>query len=239
MLEDQTNYSRVKGLVLPYCQDNGLQSDDLHQTKEYSSEVIFKQCDDFTYRNFDLIRANETKNIERELDESRDSIINDSPQATGDFSRFTMKSYQNNWALSRNPAWGDFSDLGGDCQNYVSQIIKAGGAPFDASGSYQWYYYGYENRIPSWTGVNSMQTYIQYNSGLGPNGIFVSSASTLLTGDMVHIDWDNDGSYNHAVAIYNSGTSPTVSGHTEDCINKKLSDYPGTKKYIHFTHYGD
>ena len=58
-------------------------------------------------------------------------------------------------------------------------------------------------------GVNSMQNYIRYNTGLGPNGVFVSSASSLLTGDMVHIDWDNDGSYNHAVAIYIPGASPT------------------------------
>ena len=238
MLEEQAGYCRVRGLIVPYSVGDDLYSD-LRQIKDYSSETIFQKCNQFVYAEFNMVRDNELENIEGELGELRDNVT--STQSTGDFSRFAMRSYQNNWALSRNPAWQDYSPPygGGDCQNYVSQIIKAGGAPFDDSGSHKWYWYSDSQRTASWTGVNSMQNYIRYNSGLGPNGIFGPSASSLLTGDMVHIDWDNDGSYNHAVAIYNPGSSPTISGHTEDCINKKLSDYPGAKQYIHFTHYGN
>jgi hypothetical protein len=238
MMEAQSNYSTVRGLVIPYSVGDGLYSD-LRQSKNYSAEVIFKKCNDFAYRNFDRVKDYELENIERELGEPRDNLV--PPQSAGGFSRFAMRSYQNNWALSRNPVWQDYSPPygGGDCQNYVSQVIKAGGAPFDDLGSHKWYWYSDTQRTASWTGVNSMQNYIRYNSGLGPNVIFVSSASLLLTGDMVHIDWDSNGSYYHAVAIYNPGSSPTISGHTEDCINKKLSDYPGAKQYIHFTHYGN
>ena len=239
MLEEKSNHSTVRGLPIPYSTRDDVYSD-LYHAKDYSSDAIFRKCTDFAYRNFAMMREYELENIERELGEPQEK--NDfAPQSIGDFSRFAMMSYQNNWALSRNPAWQDYSPPygGGDCQNYVSQIIKAGGAPFDDSSSHKWYWYSDTQRTASWTGVNSMQNYIRYNTGLGPNGVFVSSASSLLTGDMVHIDWDNDGSYNHAVAIYNPGSSPTISGHTEDCINKKLSDYPGAKQYIHFTHYGN
>lgn len=235
MMEEQTDFSKIYGLVIPWCKGDALYSE-LQQTEPHSTEIMIQFCNDFPYRNFDELRANEEINIAKELDEAQHNAF--LPLGTGNFSRFAMKNYQNNWALSRNPAWGDYSEYGGDCQNYVSQVIKAGGAPFDELGSYKWYWYSDVKRTPSWTGVNSMQTYISYNSGLGPNGIFVSSASSLLTGDMVHIDWNSNGTFDHAVAIYNPGSSPTVSGHTEDCINKRLSDYPGTKKYIHLTQYG-
>ena len=235
MIEEQTSFGKINGLVLPWCKDNGFYLV-LGQTIRHSATAIFQHCDNFTYNNFNNLIANEEKNIKKELGELRDNV--NYPQGTGDFSRFAMKSYQNNWALSRNPIWADYTGLGGDCQNYASQVIKAGGAPFDESGSYKWYWYSDANRSPSWTGVISMQNYIRYNSGLGPNGKFVSSASTLLTGDMVHIDLNSNGTYDHAVVIYNPGSSPTVSGHTEDCINKRLSEFPGTKQYICLTHYG-
>ena len=189
-MEAQSNYSTVRGLVIPYSVGDGLYSD-LRQSKNYSAEVIFKKCNDFAYRNFDRVKDYELENIERELGEPRDNLV--PPQSAGGFSRFAMRSYQNNWALSRNPVWQDYSPPygGGDCQNYVSQVIKAGGAPFDDLGSHKWYWYSDTQRTASWTGVNSMQNYIRYNSGLGPNVIFVSSASLLLTGDMVHIDVDS------------------------------------------------
>lgn len=164
------------------------------------------------------------------------------PQSTDDldslsFSRFAMRNYQNKWALSRNPNWGDFSKLGGDCQNYASQVIFAGGAPMDQVGSYQWYYLGPGNRVPAWTGVRSMQTYILNNSGVGPHGVLHSSANTLLCGDMIHIDWDYDGLYDHAVVIYNAGSNPTLSSHTQDLLNYELSNLGGSKRYIHLSGY--
>ena len=35
--------------------------------------------------------------------------------------------YAARWAMGRNPAYYDFTDLGGDCTNFVSQCLFAGG----------------------------------------------------------------------------------------------------------------
>lgn len=190
----------------------------------------------------EMIRISKLEELTIQEEADQMTEVSSVPKSTDDlnslsFSRFAMRNYQNNWALSRNPNWGDFSNLGGDCQNYASQVIFAGGAPMDQVGSYQWYYFGPGNRVPAWTGVRSMQTYILNNSGVGPHGVLHSSADTLLCGDMVHIDWDYDGLYDHAVVIYNAGANPTISSHTQDLLNYELSNLGGSKRYIHLTGY--
>ncbi len=245
-MEKPANYGTIGNLKLPFVHSvNSAKDLAGHQSTSYPSSAIFDACRAFPYHDFEQLKQQEVGNIERELDqlsskETRATGNRPKELEGGDFDRFEMRNYQNVWALSRNLSmWGDFTGYGGDCQNYASQVIKAGGAPFDESGSYQWYYYGYENRAPAWTSVRWMRDYIGNNTGLGPNGQFVSSPASLLTGDIVHIDWTSDGLFDHAVVIYNPGSSPTVSGHTEDCLDKRLSCYPGTKAYIHLTHYGN
>ncbi len=156
------------------------------------------------------------------------------------FYRTGMKRYQRIWALNRNPAWGDFSNLGGDCQNFASQVIYAGGAPMDEVGSYKWYYYGSGNRAPSWTGVYWMKLYILNNAGKGPHGILYSSISYLYCGDMVMFDWDGDGSYDHTAVIYSPGNSPTLSAHTQDMLDEPLSSFGSAQSYvyIHLSDFG-
>ncbi|MFQ9447036.1 MAG: amidase domain-containing protein [Christensenellales bacterium] len=38
--------------------------------------------------------------------------------------------YAQRWALSRNRDYNDFTKGGGDCMNFVSQCLYAGGAAF-------------------------------------------------------------------------------------------------------------
>ena len=42
------------------------------------------------------------------------------------YDREAAVAYARRFALSRNPAYYDFSDLGGDCTNFASQCIYAG-----------------------------------------------------------------------------------------------------------------
>ncbi len=186
--------------------------------------------------------AYEKQNIARELAES--SIQEQLPPSTGEnrgsFDREAMRLYQEKWALGRNPEYFDISQYGGDCQNYVSQVIFAGGAPMDEEGTHQWYYYGSSNRSYAWTAVQSMQKYLLGNTyGKGPRGVLVQKAQSLLSGDTVHIDRDNDGSDDHAVAIFREGSSPTITGHTRDQLDYPLHYIVGAKKYFHLVDYGN
>ena len=42
------------------------------------------------------------------------------------YDRGATTAYARRWALGRNPAYYDFTELGGDCTNFVSQCLFAG-----------------------------------------------------------------------------------------------------------------
>ena len=42
------------------------------------------------------------------------------------YNRDAAVAYAEKWALSRNPAFYNFSGIGGDCTNFASQCIYAG-----------------------------------------------------------------------------------------------------------------
>ena len=49
--------------------------------------------------------------------------------AVVEYRRFDAVRYAAAWALSRNPVYPDFTNMGGDCANFISQCLRAGGAP--------------------------------------------------------------------------------------------------------------
>ena len=69
------------------------------------------------------------------------------------YNREKVLSYAKRWAMSRNPAYYDFEDLGGDCTNFASQCIFAGSGVMNFIRTFGWYYINSNNRSPSWTGV--------------------------------------------------------------------------------------
>ena len=90
-------------------------------------------------------------------------------------------AYSYEWAgkyqMKRNPDFFAFDDYGGNCNNFTSQCILAGGVPMDITGDInrQWKYYGtgIENapsakgRSMSWTGVEYFWDYARKNGGRG------------------------------------------------------------------------
>lgn len=42
------------------------------------------------------------------------------------YNRRAAVAYAHKWAYSRNPAFYDFSEIGGDCTNFASQCLYAG-----------------------------------------------------------------------------------------------------------------
>ena len=88
-------------------------------------------------------------------------------------------SYQ--WAgkyeMKRNPAYIAYDEYGGNCNNFTSQCLFAGGIPMDTRGDIysQWKYYGQgvsaasaaRGRSMSWTGVEPFWNYCTINTGYG------------------------------------------------------------------------
>ncbi|MPQ45135.1 amidase domain-containing protein [Clostridium tarantellae] len=205
--------------------------------------------------DIDNFIKNETKIIENEKnlmneslnkpDNDLESEINlDKNSKAYSFNRNAMYNYAKKHYNNPNPNYYDYTSLGGDCTNFVSQIIKAGGAPYDLSGSQsqQWYYKSSNNKSPSWTGVENLDDYLLYNKSTGPqaqNGSVYNAA----VGDVVQIDSNSDGKYTHSVSIvyHTNGNmnSTTVAARTSNAFNRALTSYPGAKRWLHLTGYSN
>jgi hypothetical protein len=119
-------------------------------------------------------------------------------------------AYAHRWAMGRNPAFFDFAynkGLGGDCTNFVSQCINAGGAPMVRTGSLTWFYdainpppgsYG-AKRSSSWSGVPYLYNFLMSNAPAGPVGRTTSS-STLLPSDVVQL-YDPSLGWHHSAVV--------------------------------------
>ena len=84
------------------------------------------------------------------------------------YNRLAAVAYAKRWAMARNPAFYDFSELGGDCTNFVSQCVYAGSLVMNFTPTFGWYYRSLQDRTPSWTGVDYFYNFMVNNEGPGP-----------------------------------------------------------------------
>lgn len=145
---------------------------------------------------------------------------------------------------NRNPNYANFDGWGGDCTNYASQIIYAGGAPMDNTGNYQWYYFSSSDRC-SWTGVEALYSYLIHNDYIGPQGTDVTSwyTTAVKKGDLVQLRFHvDDQQYDHTLWIISHQTGTTgytrIACHTSDRWNEPIASMTGYKRWIRLTGYG-
>ena len=110
-------------------------------------------------------------------------------------------NYARQWAYSRNPSYHDYSGEGGDCANFVSQCLIAGGLGIsNCAGSY-----GQGGTIPY---VPNLENCLvakgwKRSSSMPSQGVPAGSVITFYNGG-------------HAVLVVQGGTSPLVAAHTTD-----------------------
>ena len=83
------------------------------------------------------------------------------------FIRVKAVEYALKWALSRNENYYDFTYLGGDCTNFISQCLHAGGFKmnYNING---WYFNSLNSRSPAWSGVDEFWDFsVKNNSNSG------------------------------------------------------------------------
>ena len=98
------------------------------------------------------------------------------------FNTSTAKSYANANAIKQYPDPGsslapnymDFGIYGGDCTNFVSHCLLAGGSCMNigSNDATHWYYLGSGNRSATWSSVKWLHNFINNTQMLsGPNGV--------------------------------------------------------------------
>ncbi len=115
--------------------------------------------------------------------------IKDGQIPTGQqFNRFSYDrraavQYAERWWNDANSAYEFFKD--NDCTNYISQCLRAGGAPMQgAPNRSKGWWYQYNNWSFSWSVANALRWYLS-GSTSGLKGEELSEPTQLLPGDVI------------------------------------------------------
>lgn len=147
------------------------------------------------------------------------------------YDRARAVSYARRWALDRNPLFFNFAGRGGDCTNFVSQCVLAGGCVMDFTPTFGWYYISPEDRAPSWTGVEFFYDYMTGAGNFPPSithaGPFGEQIELYEAreGDVIQLS-DEAGDFYHSLLIVGfRGGMPLVAAHSDDHLDRPLADY--------------
>lgn len=142
------------------------------------------------------------------------------------YNREAAVNYAEKWALYRNPMYYDFSLIGGDCTNFISQCLYSGNIPMNRNKN-GWFYQSLESRSPSWSGVEEFWSFAISNKTEFGVKIKEILLSELEIGDIIQLG--NDSGYYHTLLVTKL-ISPTpnnifICAHDYDSLNRKLSSY--------------
>ena len=143
------------------------------------------------------------------------------------YDRFLAGQYAQKFALGRNDKFYDFSSLGGDCTNFVSQCLYAGVGKMDYTQN-GWFYKNLNNRSPSWTGVEELSEYLINNTHNIIKGVLVNFDDVEI-GDVIQLKQGQR--FNHSLIVTKidypilSLNDIFISCHSSDRLNARLSSF--------------
>lgn len=152
------------------------------------------------------------------------------------YDREAALAYAKKWAFDRNPKYYDFSQIGGDCTNYISQCLYAGCHVMNYTEVTGWYYASTSKRSASWTGVVFLYRFLTTNKTRGPFATEVPSPELLLPGDVIQFGNEGKG-WHHSLIVLDTGNTydqVMIATHSIDAYDRQLSSYSFTK--IRFLH---
>jgi hypothetical protein len=143
---------------------------------------------------------------------------------------YTYRSYATKNTSYKSMYYQD--GYGGDCTNFVSQILYAGAPKMSSNWKYDKKGTSTTNDdtwTNSWSVVGSLGNFLTTNTGIGPYGSVVPVTVTggyLKSGDVILVSSDGGSYYFHAVSAYQFvNGSLTIVGHDTDRFNYPISNY--------------
>jgi hypothetical protein len=149
-----------------------------------------------------------------------------------------MARYAETYWDNYNSAYRTFADVGGDCTNFISQAMRAGGWA-DDTGWYRsaenWWYNDL-NETWSWVNVSYWHDFAAVHSG---RTSILGSPSYMGLADVLQMDFTNDGSKDHTMIASYIGSEPYLTYHTNDTYRRSLAEltskYPSARWLPHRT----
>lgn len=131
--------------------------------------------------------------------------------------------YAQKWAYSRNPAYYNFDNVGGDCTNFISQCLYAGGAVMNYTRDTGWYYISADNRAAAWTSVEYLHKFLVTNTAAGPFGEIIPMRK-IQKGDIIQLG--SEGKFYHSLLVTDIREGiPYIAAHMNDAYNIPLTSY--------------
>ena len=161
------------------------------------------------------------------------------------YDREAAVAYAHRWTGVRSSDWPDYSRYGGNCQNFVSQCLYAGGIPMDPYGYAVWKWYGetpnnlasFYGRSASWSSVEEFLSYAGENAGgYGLAAVPDAPYYSGEPGDVIHLG--RDGEWRHTVLIVDTVEEDgetvdyLIDSNTADLRNFPVSAYAYTDQLL-------
>ena len=154
------------------------------------------------------------------------------------YDRYRAVEYARKWALSRNPIFENFTGIGGDCTNFVSQAVYAGSCEMNYTPTFGWYFRSLEDRAPAWTGVEAFYDFFTGSGDFAPTVLregpfgYVTEMKYAQLGDVIQLA-NEAGDFYHTLIITGfDGGEILVSAHSDDSLDRPLSTYTNASERI-------
>ena len=101
------------------------------------------------------------------------------------YDRQAALAYMTEYCSHRNGDWYAYDDVGGNCMNFGSQILLAGGIPMDYEGNAKWYWESMNKTDLPFINVGEFVEYARTNEGFGLVADMDAGYYTGEVGDLV------------------------------------------------------
>lgn len=151
-------------------------------------------------------------------------------QRQNKYLRSSAVNYALTYGLKPNPNYRYFpliNDNSGDCANFISQCLLAGGAQMDFNASRPWWYKHGANKSQdtwsvSWTVAHSLYYYLrvnQENNSAYTKGFELTSKNDLELGDLIFFENNRGVIFHSAIVTGFSYGEPLVTHHSYEAVN--------------------
>ncbi|RDW18140.1 hypothetical protein CWR48_11160 [Oceanobacillus arenosus] len=138
------------------------------------------------------------------------------------YDRLAAVQYAERWWNGYNPEYHKFTV---DCTNFISQCLRAGGAPMHGASVRErgWWYVG-NNWSFSWAVAHSLRWYLS-GSRQGLQAKEMMDAAKLIPGDVICYDFQGNGKWDHntIVVAKDAYGMPLVNAHTDNSRHRYWS----------------
>lgn len=161
------------------------------------------------------------------------------PKQRTSYDYAAMAAYSEKYWRNYNPDYRKFNEAGGDCTNFLSQALKAGGWKPETgkSADYRKWWYDGKGQSDSWIGVNEWSWYALNSKRVTP----LANVFQMEVGDVLQMDFDADGSKDHSMmTTYRSRYGmPYLTYHSTNTYRKSmasiLASYPDADYFAYRT----